>query len=215
MFSNQPTVLSSSGSELETQRFKSHVLPSWIYEAFTRKYSLGEIHDYAKLRKVLSLEDIAHLEIYAERFTLSTSVDIGWLDSVIEARRATGADARLTSKEASELSSTIDVLMQDQHVVEEAMGRLKALPKNSSDCFSVGLGFPDKVNDEEVPPYKVVTLQHSLYIIVEEGFLSRIGGKAARLAFLTQVLKAAYSISTIKVVHQTEWYRQYVQALKA
>lgn len=40
------------------------VVPQWIFEAFTRRFSLSEIHEYGKLRQVASIQDVAQLEIY-------------------------------------------------------------------------------------------------------------------------------------------------------
>jgi len=43
--------------------------------------------------------------------------------------------------------------------------------------------------------------------------LSLIAEKAERLAFLQQVLKAAYAALPISAVNQTVWYRCYVHSL--
>jgi hypothetical protein len=72
---------------------------------------------------------------------------------------------------------------------------------------------PNPINEPQ-NPYRIVLLPGELYIIVEEGFLSRISGKAARLSFFQQVLKAAYAALPISTVNLSVWYRNYVHALQ-
>lgn len=199
-----------------------YVLPAWIYRIFTSKFNLMEIHDYGKLRQVASLEDVAHLEIlrlrlFGQKALLDKSnVSISDIGSFIEkASYSVGDRPRFTEEEAKEISSTIKYMCQDERVVKEALGRLKEIPDGMDGLSWVSSDFPVKQKDDSPCFYKIVCVASTLYIIVEEGFLSHIEEQAHRLAFLTQVLKSAYAVCPIQTVNRTVWYNQYLQALRA
>lgn len=199
-----------------------YVLPSWIYNVFTSKFNLMEIHDYGKLRQVVSLEDVAHLEILRLRlfsqkaFLDKSNINISNIGSFIEkASYSVGDRPRFTEEEAKEISSTIRYMIQDDRVVKEALERLKAIPDGTESLSWVSSDFPVKEKEQTPCFYKIVCVASTLYIIVEEGFLSHIEEQAHRLAFLTQVLKSAYAVSPIRIVNRSVWYIQYLQALRA
>lgn len=199
-----------------------YVLPSWIYNVFTSKFNLMEIHDYGKLRQVVSLEDVAHLEILRLRlfsqkaFLDKSNINISNIGSFIEkASYSVGDRPRFTEEEAKEISSTIRYMIQDDRVVKEALERLKAIPDGTESLSWVSSDFPVKEKEQTPCFYKIVCVASTLYIIVEEGFLSHIEEQAHRLAFLTQVLKSAYAVSPIRIVNCSVWYNQYLQALRA
>ena len=207
----------SLNSELDV-----YVLPSWIYNVFTSKFNLMEIHDYGKLRQVVSLEDVAHLEILRLRlfsqkaFLDKSNIDIPDIGSFIEkASYSVGDRPRFTEEEAKEISSTIRYMIQDDRVVKEALERLKAIPDGTESLSWMSSDFPVKEKEQTLCFYKIVCVASTLYIIVEEGFLSHIEEQAHRLAFLTQVLKSAYAVSPIRIVNCSMWYNQYLQALRA
>lgn len=196
------------------------ILPAWIYQAFTSKFSLNEIHEYAKLRQVASLEDLAHLEIL-RRFSISNKsvfTDSGGenIQSFIRDNWEEGSrQPEMTDKEHQEVKVNVNILLQSPGVVEEALARFKALPKQDNALCCDSGGFPQGKTDADIPFYRVVILPNTLYIVVEEGFLSHIEEKAPRLAFLTQVLKSAYAVSPISLVNRSVWYEQYLKALVA
>ncbi len=199
-----------------------YVLPSWIYNVFTSKFNLMEIHDYGKLRQVVSLEDVAHLEILRLRllsqkaFLDKSDINISDIGSFIEkASYSVGDRPRFTEEEAKEISSTIRYMIQDDRVVKEALERLKAIPDGTESLSWMSSDFPVKEKEQTPCFYKIVCVASTLYIIVEEGFLSHIEEQAHRLAFLTQVLKSAYAVSPIRIVNCSVWYNQYLQALRA
>lgn len=195
------------------------ILPSWIYQAFTSKFSLNEIHEYAKLRQVASLEDLAHLEILRRFSVCKNSVGDcaeGGISSFIHENWEEGSrQSEMTDKEHQEVKVNVNILLQSPGVVEEALARFKALPKQDNALCCDSGGFPQGKTDADIPFYRVVILPNTLYIVVEEGFLSHIEEKAPRLAFLTQVLKSAYAVSPISVVNRSVWYEQYLKALVA
>ena len=204
------------------------VIPGWIFDAFTRRFSLSEIHEYGKLRQVASIEDVAQLEIYANTlfsgvaFQSSGSygfqdIEFYGLSSLIfgDRERTDNVDLpKVTEDERHEIQSTLKLFLSSESAKHEALNRLRSVDEGEACELVSALGFPQSSESAEQVPYRVVTREDCLYIIVEEGFLSHFEGKAARLAFLTQVLKAAYAIYPLEVVNRSVWYSHYVQALR-
>lgn len=196
------------------------VVPQWIFEAFTRRFSLSEIHEYGKLRQVASIEDIAQLEVYrthlfnksglgdTEFYRISSLVFDNW-------ERGDNIDLpKVTEDERNEIQSTLYVLLRSENVKHEALNRLRDVDAGEDSCLEAVLLFPQSGESAKQTPYRVVTREDCLYIIVEEGFFSHFEGKAERLTFLAQVLKAAYAIYPLEVVNRSVWYSHYVQALR-
>lgn len=199
------------------------VVPSWIFDAFTRRYGLAEIHEYGKLRQVASIEDVAHLEVYRKHlFGQINQQGLGdtefyGISSLVfdQEMRVDSVDLpKITEDERSEIQSTLSILLRSENVKHEALNRLREVDLGYGSCIEASLFFPQSGENTKETPYRVVTREDCLYIIVEEGFLSHFEGKAARLAFLTQVLKAAYAIYPLAVVNRSLWYAHYVQALR-
>jgi len=196
------------------------VIPDWIFDAFTRRFSLAEIHEYAKLRQVASIQDVAQLEIYTNTlFNKAGLKDIEFygLTSLITPDRSRGDSVdlpKVTEDERIEIQSTLNLLVDSESAQHEALNRLRAVDQGEQYALDCAVGFPQSNESAEQVPYRIITREDCLYIIVEEGFLSHFEGKAARLTFLAQVLKAAYAIYPLEVVNRSVWYSHYVQALR-
>ena len=201
------------------------LLPSWIFNAFTAKHNLMEIHNYGKLRGVVSVTDLAHLEVIRTSlfkksqiahlnekdlgYTLRSLVNDGYYFSVSEA---------LTESQRAEIEGTVNYLTMQPEVIEEAISRLKKVESNELGCEAIAAcdnywKLLDSKTESEEPLYRIVNSQDKLYIIVEEGFLSQLENKVNLKAFLTQVLKSAYAIAPIPVVNSSLWYMQYLNVL--
>lgn len=218
-------------SDFESYRnqFRQFIIPAWIYKAFARKFSLAEIHDYGKLRQVASLQDVASLcvtnaHLMTEPEVRRTTVS-GENDSVYTTppfKLHGGGDAIgapcLTDEEYSEYKASILLYERDESFRRTVMARYRDLKDGMSNCVEASpIGYqPDRLEgtDPASLGYRIEVVNDSLYIIVEEGFLSRIADDAARLTFLQRVLKAAYAALPISAVNQTVWYRYYVRALQ-
>jgi len=196
------------------------VIPGWIFDAFTRRFSLSEIHEYGKLRQVASIQDVAQLEIYVT--ALFNKGGLGDIDCYELSSLIFGSHSRIdnvdlpkvTEEERIEIQSTLKLLLKSEAARHEALNRLRNVERGEEGCLIASLGFPQSSESADQVPYRIITREDCLYIIVEEGFLSHFEGKAARLAFLTQVLKAAYAIYPLEVVNRSVWYSHYVQALR-
>jgi len=222
--SNSPEIIPDM--EALTKEMVLYILPVWVYKAFTSKYSLGEMQEYNKLRQILPLEDVAHLEILRNHALKSIKgnggVDYfcGELRSFIYPSYYEGETNKAQSTaNYAEIRSSVNLLVDTPSVVNEAMGRLKVVSRDD-ECVAVsGYGSLATSNPAtEVAdklPCRIVALNSTLYIIVEEGFLSYLEKSAGRLAFLSQVLKAAYAVFPVRMVNSSMWYQQYLRALAA
>ena len=207
-------------------QLRTFIVPSWIYRAFARKYSLAEIHDYGKIRQMASLQDVGTLVVTNSFLTQEKEVRNGsrhepYMHSFFKVKnfedRAMNQPV-LTDEQYSEYKASVTLYEQDESFRRTVMARYRDTDGDASNCVeelpatlasSASLGVEPKSLG-----YRIEFVNDSLYIIVEEGFLSRISGKAARLTFFQQVLKAAYAALPISTVNLSAWYRNYVHALQ-
>ena len=210
----------------DRDQLRAFIVPSWIYRAFARKYSLAEIHDYGKVRQMASLQDVGTLVVTNNFLTQEKEVRYGsrhepCMGSFFKVKnfedRAMNQPV-LTDEQYSEYKASVTLYEQDESFRRTVMARYRDTDGDASECEEVfpaafvsgaSLGI-----DPKSLGYRIEFVNDSLYIIVEEGFLSRISGKAARLSFFQQVLKAAYAALPISTVNLSVWYRNYVHALQ-
>ena len=216
--------------DMDRNSLKVYMIPSWIFSTFTSKYNLMEIHDYGKLRSVASAIDIAHMEIMRKvlfsKLTLS-KLEPGYLQYSIKSfiedyLYLNTPDAQNPDRHSVEIKSTVEYLVNQPDVIEEAINRLKKIEKANQCEEAVPIGGGNNtwalVNDNvgtTSPLYRLIVSTDKLYIVVEEGFLSQIETVVNFKAFLTQVLKSAYAIASIPVVNSTLWYKLYLEVLAA
>ncbi len=203
-------------SEEEEMLLRVYLLPEWIYRAFTSKYNLVEIHALAKLRDVASALDVAQVAILSQSLFDQPELRVtesGWFrpsSLVFDAKNR----QELTEEGRRERDVTVYAYTQDLTIQKALWSRLRDLAGNdNSEAVALDVSLSPK--QELKPPYRIVLLQGELYIIVEEGFLSRISEGNAKAAFFADVLKSAYAVAPISVVNRSVWYRQYVAALPA
>lgn len=227
-----PYYRSSNRPESDFQRerddLKIFILPAWIYRAFSRHHSLADIHDYSKLRQTASLQDIATLTVTNSYLCEESEVRAGSVHQVAttgsffklyEQGYADNLDIPcLTDDEYSEYKASVTFYEKDESFRRTVMARYRDSDDlGNAVCSDLDIAFVPGVDPGKDPKslgYRIEYLKGSLYIIVEEGFLSRIAGKAARLTFFQQVLKAAYAALPISTVNRSVWYRNYVHALQ-
>lgn len=207
-------------------RARYYVIPRWIYDNFTHSYSLSEIHEYGKLRKVTSVSDLAELEIYSRSLfsdTCLANLEFYGLSSFVydDVESSVPVDMpKLTDDERNEVKFTIGSLINSEAVRHQALNRLRSISSPNGalgDCYAVDSfgNFPQSSVGEEKLPYEIVVREDCIYIIVEEGFISFFEKGPERLTFLRDVLKEAYKIFPYKQVNCSIWFIRYLQALRA
>ena len=215
---NAPVPFGEEAPESVAEGVKIFLLPSWVYSAFTSKFSLNEIHTYSKLRQVLGLEDVAHLEVVRKEVLKALFTAESDAYSVYAESFLCPHSNELTEDERKEVQVSVDLMVKTPSVVKEALDRLRLLPDSGALCEAADRATSieeSQAQSETKLPCRIVVMNQSLYILVEEGFLSSLEGGKHRLIFLTQVLKAAYAIFPIRVVNRSVWYPLYIRALAA
>ena len=212
---NPPVPFGAEPTESTAQGMKVYLLPSWVYSAFTAKFSLNEIHTYAKLRQVLGLEDVAHLEIIRQKVLkaiVTTEDYTPYAESFTNPH-----SAEMTAEERMEVKVSVEPMVGTPSIIKEALGRLRALPDScDGDVVCCATTAEESAAQNEVKlPCRIIVMNQALYILMGEGFLSSLEGGKHSLTFLTQVLKAAYAIFPIRMVNRSVWYPLYIRALAA
>ena len=128
----------------------------------------------------------------------------------------------LSSAEQAEYNKVINFHTKQTHVVDNVKSFLTptAYKKEQGitddhceECSVTPAGFIPTPEKESLP-YRVVSYQSSIYIVVEEGFLEQMEDKTSKLKFISDVLKAAYAVMPINMVNQSQWYDIYLDALR-
>lgn len=190
--------------EFDRSSLSVFILPSSVYNAFTTRNNLVDIASYGKLRSVFSAVDIAELKILRNLVSSQLNVYSHDFTSLTDSEKIGEDFDRLNT----ELVTTIRHYEEDAGTIDSVKSYLTGT-QNENEVVRLGAA------EAEPDSYRIVYLQNTLYIIVEEGFLSTMADPAKRLAFLSRVLESAYAISPVSRVNCTSWYRQYLAALVA
>lgn len=205
-------------SAIDTTALRSFFVPSWIYDRLVSKFNLVDIHDYSKLRELMSVKDIAHIEILssvlssklANNFSLYSSFQ--FLSSV-----GTETLAKRTEEQQREIDTTVRFLIEDRDTVNEFMSKIK---DGQEDDLRDLHGLTDAAEiprslapEEKTPPYRIIQVNSTLYIVVERGFLEVFDSQQDTLDFLSAFLKSALAVLPVRVVNSTPWYEAYVKTL--
>ena len=204
----------SLAEEYTLSPLKVYLLPGSIYRLFTKKYNLMEIHEYGKLRQLVSLRDIAMLNVLAKKFLVSASHSA--LKKVASSYNGAFSplfenQAACSEVEFAEQQTTVKYLEEDPSFIQEVMNRYTYQEENTSTVCGSSVGVAPVPKED--PGYRIVILNNALYIIVEDDFLKKTTKTSQVRGFLTQFLKSAYSILKIQEVNTTAWYRQYLEVL--
>lgn len=217
--SNSPE--ETQGASSLSEGIEIFIMPKEVYSAFTSKYSLSEIFEYSKLRKILSREDLARLEILRNKVWEKFMGQIDyWYEGMEIAslinRNRYKLSSQQTDDERREVENSINVMVQSAALGQEVSDRLNV--KNGNDdcaleCVTTATSVTKPEPEHE--PWRIFSDTTALYIIVEEGFLTYLEKRERKLAFLSCLLKAAYAVFPIRMVNSTTWYKQYLEALAA
>lgn len=176
------------------------VMTKAFHDAFVQQRSISELHDYATVRKVMSLENLA--EQHAVEGLLSSKLDV-YLDSLIYSYTET-----LTPEQVMERKAVIQPLGSSDRIQEIMEQYLHDVVE---DAVTEGLSWNTPIPQK----YQLQTFQNKIYILVEEGFLKVLEDKTSKQAFFTDVVKTMYSLDRINNVNCSSWYRHYLTALCA
>lgn len=191
-----------------------------IYNRFVKKNCIEAFMSYEKVREICSLDDVAVNYLLNQRINAffdewlvrSPDFEYKYFDDYFY--------TALTDSDRSEYRRICDFNAKQDHVVDlvesyltpKAYAVKHGYDENKGDQCSIN-NFSVE-NDTGVDLYRVVVYQSSIYIVVEEGFLESMEDKTSKLKFISDVLKAAYSIMPINTVNKSHWYSIYLRALQ-
>lgn len=181
-----------------------YVLSETIFRAFMSRYSLSEIHEYEKLRKVASMEDIAILE-QLRRIISFNYENMG--DSIIGLFGYCGIHPTMTEEQEKEYKMISRSYVDRPEFKARVMRLFKPMNTDS----------PEAIPEGYVPPksYRILSGPNSIYIVVGEGVLDSLNTQPFQHQFLKDLLKEAYGVASLCQVNKTAWYRQYVKTMLA
>lgn len=197
------------------------LVPSTFFDRFTKKYSADQLNDYSKVRELGSLQDIA--------FNIATATKVNdffqqWLVSsnsfgsyFVDSFRPGMTDVQEREYETIQQIVVPDNDTQDavDYFLDPTAFKDKHGIVDSKDqCYITEITESSFLENKEKVPYRVVTYQNSIYIVVEEGFLEYVKGTEPKKVFIATVLKAAYEVMPIESVNTSEWYSLYLETLK-
>jgi len=183
------------------------VMTKAFHDAFVQQRSISELHDYATVRKVMSLENLA--EQHAVEGLLSSKLDV-YLDSLIYSYTET-----LTPEQVMERKAVIQPLGSSDRIQRIMEQYLHDVVEDEDQLVACSAITGSAESDAVTPPYQLQTFQNKIYILVEEGFLKVLEDKTSKQAFFTDVVKTMYSLDRINNVNCSSWYRHYLTALCA
>lgn len=194
-----------------------YVVPADIFAALQSANALKDFQCYSKIRPYLSLSDLGTLCILNGDDCLRDHSSLKnrvipvpiWSSSLLNTWRYSDD---LEEGHLNEINHTLAVMKGDRQKRLDVVNGLLKEPDTGSEFACAGLADLEKPEPAPVK-YRILLQGETIYIVVEEGFLSSIEGDKTHLAFLTHLLKAAYSVYSIECVNSSTLYRQYVKAL--
>lgn len=175
-----------------------YVLPASVYRAIIRnKLNIIDAVNYRKLRNILSIDDLA--EIWhvntnpLKAINDSTTVDLsGWGFRELFATMNT-----LTPVETNEIQYTIQPLSGSITIAETLRQKLSTNDMTEDDTY-----------------YKLLLNNNIVFVVLENGFLTRMQNLPYRLDFYRNILKELYKVTRIPEVSRHRLFNEYLKALQ-
>ena len=208
--------------EVETTEDRIYVtfVPEWLHRAFTKRHSLTEIHDYAKLREVASKEDVAFVMSFGDAMYKIVDRERdeewpAWLYQLIDYRD----QRQMSDDQWVELQQTVLPMARADATVTACKNFLQGVKKDSTN-EPAAIGEPGSDKDAQTQKERAESMKcrivsgvDRLYIIVREGFSRDLEDPVSRLIFFRTVLKGLYARHSLATVNSSGWYRAYMAAL--
>ena len=210
------TPVETHGPSTLTPYMRIYALQSESAQAFMARYPLSDLFDFTKVREVLSLEDVARVEILRTKMSRLLTNDSGcdyMLESFITLPKEFTVNR--TVQNMNEITGSVNLLVQTPALHADVDAYLKP----SDDDARLGcepICATSATSEEgQINHPRIIILNDAIYILVEEGFGRDLDKPGKRLAFLSRLLKSAYAIYPVQMVNGSQWYKQYLRALAA
>lgn len=170
------------------------VIPGFIYRSLVRnKFNIVEFGDYAKLRKILTVEDIACLVAANEQLMIDNTL-IG-LCSVRVLFNS------MTSEQDSEFSRSVLLLANTENIASNIKNNLTASDTNSVEFL----------RDEDA--YKFIMTEDITFVILNEGFLTKVLDFEFKFKFVKEYVSKLYSMYSIPAASSFSMFGTYIKLL--
>lgn len=198
-----------------------------FYQTFSNKHPLTELRDYSKVRSVCSIQDLAFIRAFEHLFLdrlRKAMPELGeyWcIENIAHPHDGLYVPAThkpATEDEVLEFRTSVLPLAMTPDMQNAAAAYLDGqVRENEVACESATHSIEAKkfIYDETTSPYKIVSLDDRLLIIVREGFSTQVKDQNLLLGFYRQVLKALLGTLPVPRVNSMTWYRAYLQAMAA
>lgn len=167
------------------------VLPGWIYRAIVKyKLNIIDTTSYSKIRPFLATDDLVDWTCLNDFFRLD-----GVRLSNTQCLAALAINETLTESQISEIEKTILPLSGSHEAALSVQAKLTA------------------VNIIVDVPYRFVRIDTTLFVILNEGFLSALTDSKLKLDFVKAYLKECYAMMAISDVSKLDIFSLYLKLL--
>lgn len=167
------------------------VVPGWIYKTLIRnKISTRELMDYSKVRKSLSLDDMAQWFYMNDSFRIR---DCRLSNTMLE-----HVWSNFTDKDQNEVSNSVIPLSVSEEVASDANYKLNQLEGNPTNLVSN-------------QTYQFIRIENILYIVLFEGFMASMLDEGALSVYVKNHLKECYAMTSVKEVSELNIFNLYLK----
>ena len=173
----------------QTGRPRTVIVPGWVYRALLRnKVNLNEVTNYAKMRQILSQDDMVSWAYLNNQYQLRKHhLTVDTLQSLFDG---------LTEQQLQEYKQTIQPLSLMDTIASSTLERLN-----------------DINNMTNTDPYQFFNVGDLVLVVLNESFESKVQQLEDLLNFIKQYMKAHYAISAIADASQLPLYTLYIELL--
>lgn len=166
--------------------FRCFVLPGWVHRALLRnKLNILDLMDYSKVRKVLSIDDLAEWFYLNDHLTVDKcKLSNTFLDFHFHS---------MTEQQRSEFSVSILPQSASEDVAASAKAKLDgSYPMNDSS-------------------YEFIYVDNILYVVLNEGFNKILEKPESLMEFVKEYLKKCYEYLPVNEVSKLPIYKLYLR----
>lgn len=170
---------------------KITVIPGWIYRSLLRnKFNIVDVANYGKLRKILTLDDLATYVAANDRLKINSS-------RISTALPYSNLFISMSSEERIEYERSVLSLSETEAIALTMFNSLR--------------GEHLELNSMSEPLYKFISTEDTIFVIINEGFLSKIAD--FEFEFVKQYIKQCYSVLPIHEVSKISLFSEYIKHL--
>lgn len=179
------------------------IVPGWIYRAIIRnRMTINDLRNYAKVREVMSLEDIAEIKYLDSLYRLREC----FLQPSFDCLFFTD----LSADQAAEFHSTIIPLSYSKETEDRVNTKLNF---STEEAVRMVPFRSDTTSQDSDCGYQFIPTAGFIYLVLNEGFETRMKHQTLFNEFVENYLKACYTVYSVHQVSESSLYKKYLEAL--